>query len=215
MTADQPIRILVIAGSLREASYNRRLARLAARRAGDRPGIEVVEYAHLGEVEPYDGDVEATGFPAGAARMAAAVRDSDAVFIATPEYNGSVPGQLKNALDWMSRADGATPEQGLPGSPMFGRPVAVASASTGQFGALWARDELVKALRTQGARPIAEPSVTIPHAADAFDEDGELRSDEQSTRLDGLLDTLATTTRAVLAARARIAAEATAAGAEA
>lgn len=201
--SSEPLRILAIAGSLREASINRRLARLAARLATDADAtIEVEHFDALDQVEPYDGDLEAAaGMPAGAAALAAAVRRADAVFIATPEYNGSIPGQLKNALDWLSRPDGAVPDStGLQASPLFGVPVAVASASTGQFGAVWARDELVKVLRTQGARPLAEPSVAIPRGADAFDESGKLVNAAQHERLSGLLDTLATTARTVRAA---------------
>ena len=186
MTADPPIRILVIAGSLREASINRRLARLAARLAPD--GVETVELDFLADVEPFDQDVEAHGFPPGAARFVEAIRDTDGVFIATPEYNGSVPGQLKNALDWASRSESL--EGGLQASSLFGVPVAVASASTGQFGAVWARDELAKVLRTQGARPMHEPSVTVPDGRDAFNDDGTLRSSEAVERLRELVQSL-------------------------
>jgi chromate reductase len=186
---------------------NRRLARLAARLAPD--GVELVEFDALSSVEPFDEDVEATGFPPGAARLAAAVRAADGVFVATPEYNGSVPGQLKNALDWLSRPDGARPEATkLQASPLFGVPVAVASASDGQFGAVWARDELVKVLRTQGARPIAEPSVTIPKGDTAFDDEGDLLVSAQRENLAGLVAELAETVTALRVARARAAAAA-------
>ncbi|MCB0878157.1 MAG: NAD(P)H-dependent oxidoreductase [Thermoleophilia bacterium] len=199
----QPIRLLFIAGSLREASTNRRLARLAARLAP--ATVEIVEYDDLASVEPYDQDIEtATGFAPGAARLAEAVRAADGVFIATPEYNGSIPGQLKNALDWLSRPDGARPDQtGLQASPLFGMPVAIASASSGQFGAVWARDELVKVVKTQGGRAIAEPSVTIPSVASAFDDDGQLRSSDQRAALDQLVASLASTAATVRSARAR------------
>ncbi len=206
--AAAPIRILSIAGSLREASMNRRLARLAARLAPK--GVEFVQFDALSGVEPFDEDTEATGFPPGAAQLAAAVRAVDGVFIATPEYNGSIPGQLKNALDWLSRADGAKPDaSGLQASPLFGVPVAVASASNGQFGAVWSRDELVKVLRTQGARPIAEPSVTIPKGDTAFDDDGNLVVSSQQENLTGLVATLAETVTALRAARAHAAAAST------
>lgn len=206
-----PIRILALSGSLREASLNRRLVRLAAALAPD--GVELVTFDGLDAVEPYHGDVEESeGFPPGARAFVEAIRDVDGLFIATPEYNGSVPGQLKNALDWASRPDGAVDAAGLQGSPTFGVPVAVASASTGQFGALWARDELAKILRTQGARPITEPSVTIANGADAFAEDGTLRNAAAMERLEGLLAQLATTVRQLRAARAAQAAPAPAAG---
>ena len=200
----EPIRILAVAGSLREASINRRLARLAARLAPD--GVELIEFDALSAVEPFDEDLEIDGFPPGAAAFVAAVRASDGMLVVTPEYNGSIPGQLKNALDWASRPDLTPREGGLQASATFGRPVAVASASNGQFGAVWARDELVKALRTQGARPIAEPSATIAHGNEAFDMDGQLRSGEAAAKLRGLLDALASTVGALRTARAAAAA---------
>jgi chromate reductase len=203
-TTEQPIRILAVAGSLREESVNRRLVRLAARLAPE--GVELVEFDALGAVEPYDEDLEAErGFPPGAAAFAAAIREADALFIATPEYNGSVPGQLKNALDWASRPDGAieTDAGGLPASPLYGVPVGVASASTGQFGAVWARDELAKVLRTQGARPIIEPSVTVPTAHQAFDDDGDLTTAATRERLVQLLDEVAAMVRLLREAAAR------------
>jgi chromate reductase len=211
MSTNAPIRVLAVAGSLREASMNRRLVRLAARLAP--AGVELVEFDALAAIEPYDEDVEAAGLPAGAAAFAAAIRDADALFIATPEYNGSVPGQLKNALDWASRADGAVPDAtGLQASPLFGVPVGVASASTGQFGAVWARDELVKVLRTQGARPISEPGVTIANGATAFTEDGALASAAAAERLVELLDEVAAMVALLREARAAAAAAAAPAG---
>ncbi len=206
MAATEPIRILGVAGSLREASMNRRLARLAGQLVPE--GVEFVEYDALHTVEPYDEDIEANGFPPGAARFAAAIRDADGVFIATPEYNGSVPGQLKNALDWASRADGTVdaPSQ-LQGSPLYGVPVAVASASNGQFGAVWARDELVKVLRTQGARPISEPSVTVPKGDTAFADDGTLINAEANERVRQLVDELVAMVRRLREARERAAAQ--------
>lgn len=193
MPAQQPIRILAVAGSLREESVNRRLVRLAARLAPD--GVELVEFDSLAAVEPYDEDTEAGGFPPGAAAFARAIRAADGILIATPEYNGSVPGQLKNALDWVSRPDGHIAGTGLAASALYGMPVAVASASSGQFGAVWARDELAKVLRTQGARPIVEPSVTVPTAHEAFDDDGDLVTAATRERLVQLLDELAAMVR--------------------
>lgn len=201
MDRDQPIRILGVAGSLREASINRRLARLAGRLVPE--GVEFVEYDALASVEPFDEDVEAGGFPPGAAHFAAAVRAADGVFLATPEYNGSIPGQLKNALDWASRNDGALADvSGLQASPLYGRPAAVASASNGQFGAVWARDELVKVLRTQGARPISEPSITIPNGATAYAEDGTLANTEANDRVRELVEQLVAMVRMLRQARA-------------
>ncbi len=208
MTHAEPIRILGVAGSLREESVNRRLARLAGRLAPE--GVELVEFDGLAQVEPFDEDVESRGFPLGAARFASAIRHADGLLVVTPEYNGSIPGQLKNALDWASRPDGAVEQPqpgtrsrvGLQASPLYGVPVAVASVSNGQFGAVWARDELVKVLRTQGARPISEPSITVPNADTAFTEDGLLANDEANDRLRVLIDELVAMVRMLREARA-------------
>ncbi|MCW2923592.1 MAG: NAD(P)H-dependent oxidoreductase [Thermoleophilia bacterium] len=207
MTTDAPIRILAIAGSLREGSFNRLLVRLAASRAPE--GVELVEATGLRDVEPFDADIEADGYPAGVAAFAAQVAASDAVFVSTPEYNGSVPGQLKNAFDWLSRVDGGPDRGALRDSPMFGRPAAVVSASDGQFGATWARDEMLKVLRTQGARVVAEPKLALAAAHEAFDADGVLKSPDALERLDGVVVALADTARALRAARAERSASST------
>lgn len=199
MTDDiEPARILALAGSLREASLNRRLVRLAVQVAPE--GVELVEFDSLGAVEPFDEDAEASGFPPGAAAFVAAVRDVEGVFIATPEYNGSIPGQLKNALDWASRPE--TGEGSLRASALYGKPVAIASASNGQFGAVWARDELAKVVRTQGGRAIVEPGVAIATADTAFADDGSLRSAATQERLVELLAGLRATVELLRAARA-------------
>ncbi|MCW2949968.1 MAG: NAD(P)H-dependent oxidoreductase [Thermoleophilia bacterium] len=196
----QPVHIMVLAGSLREASYNRRLAHLAVELAPQH--VELREYTDLRLVEPFDEDAEGTGATPGADAFRSALASADGVFIATPEYNGSIPGALKNALDWASRADTA-PRNELQRSPMFGKPVAVASVSTGQFGAVWARDELLKSLRTQGARAVVEPSVTVPNAATAFADGGSLRNTELQAKLVELVTNLATSARSMREALAR------------
>jgi len=195
----RPIRILGVAGSLREASYNRRLVRLAAAATPD--GAELIEATGLADVEPFNADLEESGFPPGVAHFARQVLDSDAVFFATPEYNGSVPGQLKNALDWLSRADGGPTVGSLRDSAFYGRPVAVVSASDGQFGATWARDELMKVLKTQGARVLAEPKLALAAANVAFADDGTLLSADAGGRLSGLVAALVDQVRALRTAR--------------
>ena len=174
MSGEPAIRILALPGSLREASHNRRLAELAGALAP--AGVEVRVATTLAGVEPFDVDVEEGGTPRGARAFLDELRDADALLVATPEYNSSIPGQLKNALDWASRDDLGT-GRGLQGAATYGRPAAVVSASTGQFGATWAADELRKVLKAQGARVVEEPRVAVGGAADAFLEDGTLRTD--------------------------------------
>lgn len=198
-SAADPIRILFLAGSLREGSMNRLLARAAARLAPE--DVEEVTLDSLGAVEPFDEDVERTGFPPGATAFVEQLRAVDGVFVATPEYNGSIPGQLKNAFDWASRPERGT--GGLQASAMFGMPFAVVSASNGQFGGVWARDELTKALRTQGARAVDGPQVAVPRGDVAFAEDGTLLNRDTQERLRELVAALAHTARLVRDARAR------------
>lgn len=172
------MRVLGIAGSLRGDSYNHALLRVAAERLP--AGVELVEFDRLREIPPYDADLEAGEVPAPAAveALREAMREADAVLIATPEYNSSIPGVLKNALDWASRPAGE--------SALMGTPAAVIGASTGMFGAVWAQAEARKVLGALGGR-VVESELPIPHAAQAF-EDGRLQlSPEQAKALDELL----------------------------
>jgi len=147
------MRVLGIAGSLRADSHNSALLRAAAERLP--AGAELVTYERLAEIPPYDEDVEAAGTPEPVADLRAAVRAADAILIATPEYNHSIPGQLKNALDWVSRPAGE--------SALNGTPAAVIGASTGMFGAVWAQAELRKVLGALGGRVI-EAELPVAHA---------------------------------------------------
>jgi chromate reductase len=170
------MRVLGISGSLRRGSLNSALLGAAAlRRPG---GAELVELERLGEVPPYDEDVELEGTPAVVAELRAAVRAADAVLIATPEYNHSIPGQLKNALDWVSRPAGQ--------SALNGVPAAAIGASTGMFGAVWAQAELRKVLGALGAR-VVEADLPVGHAGQLL-VDGELElTPQQSERLEEIL----------------------------
>lgn len=144
--------VLAIAGSLRSGSHNRELVRLAGEALP--PGVELAEWEDLREVPPFAEDAEAD-VPAAVARLRAAVAGADAVLIATPEYNGSIPGALKNALDWASRPAGA--------GAFRGKPVAVIGASTSAFGAVWAQAELRKVLGLMGAR-VVDAELAVGHA---------------------------------------------------
>jgi chromate reductase len=166
------MRILGLSGSLRRDSYNTSLLRAAAELAGD--DVEFVLWSGLKEIPPYDQDEDGERTPAAVARLRDAFAGTDAVFIATPEYNASIPGHLKNALDWVSRP--------LAANPLRNKPAAVVGASTGAFGAVWAQAELRKVLATIGAR-VVEGEVAVGHAPDRFDPDGRLADEETRERL--------------------------------
>jgi chromate reductase len=155
------VRVLGISGSLRRDSYNTRLLRGAARLLP--PGVELELFDRLAEIPPFDEDAEARATPAAVAALKRAIERSDAVLVATPEYNGSIPGTLKNALDWVSRPVGTT--------PLRGKPAAVVGASTGLFGAVWAQAELRKVLSTIGAR-VLDRELPIPLAHETLAADG-------------------------------------------
>jgi chromate reductase, NAD(P)H dehydrogenase (quinone) len=170
------MRVLGISGSLRSGSLNSALLRAAAGRLP--AGAELVEFDRLADVPPYDEDVEGEATPTVVEELRRAVRNADAVLIATPEYNHSIPGQLKNALDWVSRPAGK--------SALNGKPAAVVGASTGMFGAVWAQAELRKVLGAMGGR-VVEAELPVGHAKELLvDKHLELRP-EQATKLEGIL----------------------------
>jgi chromate reductase, NAD(P)H dehydrogenase (quinone) len=170
------MRVLGISGSLRRDSLNSALLRAAAERLP--AGAELVEFERLRDVPPYDEDLEREGTPAVVEELRAAVRDADAVLIATPEYNHSIPGQLKNALDWVSRPAGQ--------SALNGKPSAVIGASTGMFGAVWAQAELRKVLGAMGGR-VAEAELAVGHAKGLLDGDRLALSPQHSEQLEEIL----------------------------
>lgn len=153
------MRLLGISGSLRRDSHNSRLLRAAA--ALLPPEDELVVWDGLKAVPPYDQDDEdAPGVHEGVRALREAIVDADAVLFATPEYNSSVPGVLKNALDWASRP--------VATSVLRNKPVAVIGASTGMFGAVWSQAELRKVLASIGAR-VLDRELAVPTAHDQFD----------------------------------------------
>jgi chromate reductase, NAD(P)H dehydrogenase (quinone) len=157
------MKILGISGSLRHGSYNTSLLRTVARLFPDDVEFEI--WGGLKEVPPYDEDDDTDAAPVAVTALRDAIAGADAVFIATPEYNSSVPGQLKNAIDWASRP--------LATNPLRNKPVAVVGASTGAFGAVWAQADLRKVLAATGAR-VVEGEVAVGHAPTRFDEAGQL-----------------------------------------
>ncbi len=157
------MRLLAISGSLRADSYNTRLLRIAAEEAPE--GVDVEVYGELRTIPPYDadddGDLESR--PDSLRALAAAVAEADVVLFATPEYNASIPGVLKNAVDWASRPRAET--------SLAGKPTAVMGATTGHFGGVWAQAELRKVLGTAGAR-VVDAELALSGAQNAFDETG-------------------------------------------
>jgi chromate reductase len=174
------MRILGIPGSLRAGSYNRALLQAARELAP--VGMEIVDF-DLRELPFYDGDVEAAGDPEPATAFKEAIRSADALLIATPEYNRSIPGVLKNAVDWASRPP--------LGSPLAGKPVAIMGASTGRGGTSRAQEHLRAALEFSRADVLSEPEVLVPEAYLRFDGDGRLVDEDSRSVLAELLETLA------------------------
>ena len=170
------MRVLALSGSLRRGSLNTQLLRAAAELLPS--GVELELYDELGTVPPYDGDVESIGTPAAVADLKARIAAADAVLVATPEYNASIPGQLKNVLDWVSRP--------IKESPFRGKPTAVIGASPGAYGAIWAQAELRKVLGILGAR-VVEGEVAVTHAHERFDENGRLVHGETREQLSQLV----------------------------
>jgi chromate reductase len=176
------MRILGISGSLRRGSHNRKLLRAAA--ASLPSGTELVEWDGLASLPAFDEDLEDTP-PAAVRAFLEAVDQADALLIATPEYNASIPGALKNALDWASRP--------FPANVLRNKPAAVIGASTGLFGAVWAQAEARKVLKASGAHVI-DAEVPVGLADHAFAADGALADPELET---GLRDLLADLVREV------------------
>src|SRR3989441_4054969 len=172
-------RIRGISGSLRRDSHNTSLLRAPAEAAG--PDVELELYDGLKEVAPYDEDDDMHPRPASVARLNAAIADADAVLFATPEYNSSIPGQLKNAIDWVSRQ--------VATNVLRNKPVLVVGASTGAFGAAWAQAELRKVLAALGAR-VVDVELPVPHVHARFEE-GELTDEEIRARLAEAVEALA------------------------
>jgi chromate reductase, NAD(P)H dehydrogenase (quinone) len=174
------VRVLGIAGSLRAESYNKALLRAARRLAP--LGMEIEEYDIRG-LPFYDGDLEAVGDPTPVTALKDAIREADALLIATPEYNRGVPGVLKNAIDWASRPPFA--------SPLTGKPVAIMGASTGRGGTARAQEQLRSALEYSRANVLHQSELLMPEAYMRFDAEGRLVDEATKKDLAELLTALA------------------------
>lgn len=152
-------KVLVLVGSLRAGSVNRELAELAIETAPD--GVTLQLFDRLGEVpfynEDIDGDPDDAGVPEPVQALRRAAAESDAALVVTPEYNGSIPGVLKNAIDWLSRPFG--------NGALKDKPLAVIGTSLGQFGGVWAHDETRKSFGIAGPRVVEDVTLSLPGSA--------------------------------------------------
>ena len=183
------MKVLAVSGSLRAGSYNTQLLRAAAEAAP--AGVEVELWEGIGDLPLYDQDLDGGEVPEAVRRLRADWGGADAILFATPEYNGSVPGGLKNAVDWGSRPRLE--------APLLNKTVAVVGASPGQFGALWAQADLRKALGVAGARVVGD-ELPVARAHEKFDAAGHLLDEELRGRLSLLLETLAAEAAPAIAA---------------
>ncbi|HTO75408.1 MAG TPA: NADPH-dependent FMN reductase [Thermoanaerobaculia bacterium] len=162
--APRTLRVFGIAGSLRAGSYNRALLRAA--RALAPPGLEIAIFDGLREIPPYDADVDAAGEPAPVAALRRAIREADALLVATPEYNYGVPGVLKNVIDWASRPAGR--------AALRRKAAGILGASTGASGTMRAQLALRQSFNFTETYAMLRPEVFIAHAGEKFDAAGEL-----------------------------------------
>jgi NAD(P)H-dependent FMN reductase len=165
--------IIGISGSLRKGSYNSMLLRAAAAV----PAAATIEIASIRDIPLYDADVEAAGIPAAVQALKDRIVATDGLLIVTPEYNNSIPGVVKNAIDWLSRppADIA--------KVFRGRPVGLIGATPGQGGTLLSQAAWLPVLRTLGAAPFFEGRLGVSGAGKVFDESGNLVDDRVKERL--------------------------------
>ncbi len=188
------VTIFAISGSLRDGSYNA-AALLAARDLAPR-GVKLDIFDHLGEIPPFNEDME--GDPVDAVvDLKRRIERADAVVIATPEYNYSVPGVLKNAIDWASRPYGK--------NSWAGKPVAVMGASIGMLGSARAQYHLRQMFVFLDMHPVNQPEVIIPMAADRFDDNGELTDDASKRFISELMENLVAWTQRLKATQRELA----------
>ncbi|HJY09859.1 MAG TPA: NAD(P)H-dependent oxidoreductase [Nitrososphaeraceae archaeon] len=180
---ENELRILGFAGSLRKGSYNRSLLRSAAQLL---PSDTTLEIFDLSDIPPFNQDLE-TNMPAKVKEFKSKIRKSDALLIATPEYNYSVPGVLKNAIDYASRPYGD--------NPFDDKPVATLSASVGMIGGARAQYHLRQMFVFLNMHPINVPEVIVTFASDKFDSEGNLLDDNTKEFLTQLLQNLSNWTR--------------------
>ena len=177
-----PIRVLGIPGSLRKKSFNRGLLRAATEMLPEGMSLDVYD---LEALPLYNGDVEAAGLPEPVQDFQRRIEAADALLFATPEYNYSVAGVLKNAIDWASRPTPARQVQ-----PFSGKPVAIMGASAGALGTSRAQYHLRQMCVFLNMHPMNSPEVMVSNAATRFDAEGNLTDQESIDRIRKLLAAL-------------------------
>jgi NAD(P)H-dependent FMN reductase len=176
------VRILALVGSLRAGSYNRQLAEAAVKYAPD--GVDVDIFDDLADVAFYSEDIDRPGAVSAAERLRAAVESADALLLVTPEYNGTIPASLKNAIDWISRPYGA--------GAISGKPLAVIGVSNGRYGGVWAHDDARKVARIAGASVLDDVTLSVPDGATRFTSTHPAHDDEIAHAMPSILAALVT-----------------------
>ena len=173
------VKVLVLLGSLRAALINRQLAELAVETAPD--GVSVQLFDRLGEVPFYNEDIDNEDVPEPVKALREVAAEADAALVVTPEYNGSIPGVLKNAIDWLSRPFG--------NSALKDKPLAVVGAAHGQYGGVWAHDETRKSFGIAGPRVVEDLKLSVQTTA--FDGKHPRENAEVADTLRGIVGKLA------------------------
>jgi chromate reductase len=175
---EKQFKILSFAGSLRKGSYNKALVRAAVELAPENVTIEVFD---LEGIPPFNQD-NVNNPPSQVPEFKEKIKIADALLIATPEYNYSIPGVLKNAIDWASRP--------FQGNPLEDKPVAIMSASTGRLGGARAQYHLRQTFVFLNMHPVNRPEIIVSQAADNFDADGKLTNEKTRTLIKELIEAL-------------------------
>jgi NAD(P)H-dependent FMN reductase len=176
------VRIAALVGSLRAGSHNRQLAEAAAKLAPEGAEVELVE--GLADIPFYNEDIDVEGsVPAAAVALREAVAAADALLVFSPEYNGTMPAVLKNAIDWLSRPYGS--------GALTSKPVAVIGTAYGQFGGQWAQDEARKAVGIAGASVLEEVKLSVPGSVVRFAETHPINDAEVAEQLTAVLGQVA------------------------
>jgi chromate reductase len=176
----RPLHLVTLVGSLRQGSYNHAIARALPGLAPE--GVTISELGSVGDFPHYNQDENAKGFPAAVTAMGEAIRQADGIIIVSPEYNYSMPGVLKNALDWLSR---------LPEQPFVGKPVAIQSASMGPFGGARMQYHLRQTLVFLDGRVLNKPEVMVGLAQTKIDAAGQIVDKATSDFIAGQLKAFA------------------------